>query len=237
MFASIVDWENLWLAYRKAAKGKRGKRSVAQFEYQVADHLLELQDELRTGRYRPGPYVHFTIHEPKRRKISAAPFRDRVVHHALCNVIEPLFEARFIGDSYANRVGKGTHRALDRFQHLARRHRYVLRMDIVQHFPSLDHGVLRNRIAGVVEDEQTLRLVDAILESGAGVLADEYELVDFPGDDLFAAVRPRGLPIGNLTSQFWSNVYMDALDWFVVGDLKCNAYLRYVDDVRRRQAI
>ena len=117
----------------------RWRESAARFEHQVADRLLELQDELRGSRYRPGPYVNFFIDEPKKRLISAAPFRDWVVHHALCNVIEPWFERRFIFDSYANRVGKGTHRALDRLQQFARRFRYALRMDIVQHFPSIDH--------------------------------------------------------------------------------------------------
>ena len=184
MYASIVDWDNLWLAYRKAAQGKRGAASVARFEIQVADRLVELQAELRAKTYRPGPYTHFTIHEPKRRKISAAPFRDRVVHHALCNVIEPLFEARFITDSYANRVGKGTHRAIDRLQQFARRYRYVLRLDVVQHFPSLDHAILRAAIAEVIQDADVLWLVDVILASGAGVLADEYDMVYFPGDDL-----------------------------------------------------
>ena len=230
MVASIADWDNLWLAYRVAARGKRGAASVARFELQVADRLVELQAELRAKTYRPGPYTHFTIHEPKRRKISAAPFRDRVAHHALCNVIEPLFEARFIADSYANRVGKGTHRAVDRLQHFARRYRYVLRMDVVQHFASLDHAILTAAISEVVRDEDVLWLVDRILASGEGVLEDEYDMVYFPGDDLFASLRPRGLPIGNLTSQFWSNVYMNALDWHVIRDLGCPAYLRYVDD-------
>jgi hypothetical protein len=230
MYASITDWDNLWLAYRVAARGKRGAASVARFEIQAADHLVALQAELRAKTYRPGPYTHFTIHEPKRRKISAAPFRDRVVHHALCNVIEPLFEARFIADSYANRVGKGTHRAIDRLQAFARRNRYVLRLDVVQHFPSLDHAILRSAIAEVIQDTDVLWLVDTILASGAGVLADEYDMVYFPGDDLLASLRPRGLPIGNLTSQFWSNVYMNALDWYVIRELGCPAYLRYVDD-------
>lgn len=225
-----MDWDNLWLAWRKAAKGKRGKPTVVAFEMQAADHLLELQDELSDKSYRPGPYTHFYIHEPKRRKISAAPFRDRVVHHALCNVVEPIFDARFIHDSYANRKGKGTHRAIDRLQQCARRYPYVLRLDIVKHFPSLDHPVLLNAIEQVIGDRDVLWLVEAILASGVGVLADEYEPGYFPGDDLFALSRPRGLPIGNLTSQFWSNVYMNALDWFVVGELGCPAYLRYVDD-------
>ena len=229
-FERISSWESLLEAYRKAACGKRRRESTARFEHQLADRLLELQDELRSFRYRPGPYVNFFIHEPKQRLISAAPFRDRVVHHAICNVIEPWFERRFIFDSYANRVGKGTHRALDRLQQFARRHRYALRMDIVQHFPSIDHAILRDILARVIREPDVLWLVDRILESGTGVLDGEYSLVWFPGDDLFAVRRPRGLPIGNLTSQFWSNCYLDPFDHFVKRELRCPAYLRYVDD-------
>lgn len=230
MFDAICRWDNLWLAYRKAARGKRRASSAAVFEHQVADRLVALQTELRGKTYRPGAYCHFVIHEPKRRKISAAPFRDRVVHHALCNVIEPIFEGGFIVHSYANRVGKGTHRALDQLQQWGRRYRYVLRGDVVQHFPSLDHAILRAKIARRIHDESVLWLIDAILASGAGALAAEYSPVYFPGDDLLALCRPRGLPIGNLTSQFWSNVYLNDFDWFVQRELGCGAYLRYVDD-------
>ncbi len=130
MFTQLTAWSNLLLAYRKAAKGKRGHPNVAAFEFALEDNLLQLQNELHTQTYQPRGYVSFTIHEPKRRLISAAPFRDRVVHHALCNLIEPLFERSFIHDSYANRVGKGTHRALDRCQQFARRYRYVLQCDV-----------------------------------------------------------------------------------------------------------
>ena len=122
--------------------GKRHKIDVAAFEFQLIDHLLQLHEELEKGNYIPGPYTHFYIHEPKRRKISAAIFRDRVVHHALCGVIEPRFEQVFIPDSYANRIGKGTHRAIDRLQHFSRKYRYVLRCDIRQHFASIDHAIL-----------------------------------------------------------------------------------------------
>ena len=132
MFDAITGWDNLWLAYRLAARGKRRTGSAAAFEHQVADRLITVQNDLRMKTYRPSAYRHFFIHEPKRRKISAAPFRDRVVHHALCNVIESVFEARFIAHSYANRVGKGTHRAVDQLQEWARRYRYVLRVDVVQ---------------------------------------------------------------------------------------------------------
>ncbi|MCP4425084.1 MAG: RNA-dependent DNA polymerase [Chloroflexi bacterium] len=217
-------------AYHKAARGKRGRSAVAQFEFHIADKLLSLQAELKQGTYQPGAYRHFVIHEPKRRMISAAPFRDRVVHHALCNIIEPLFEARFHPRSYANRVGKGTHRAIDQLQLYARRYRYVLRLDIVQHFPSLDHTVLKQELFRVIHDEQVRWLIDVILASGEGVLSAEYDMVYFPGDSLLARTRPRGLPIGNLTSQFWSNCYLNPLDWFITRKLGCQGFLRYVDD-------
>jgi RNA-directed DNA polymerase len=229
-FARITSWENLLDAHHRAARGKRGRESAARFEHQLADHVLKLQNELRTRCYQPGPYVNFTINEPKRRLISAAPFRDRVIHHALCNVIEPWFERRFIFDSYANRVGKGSHRAVDRLQQFSRRYRYVLRMDIVQHFPSIDHEILYNILTRVIRDDDVMWLIKRILDSGTGVLRREYDMVYFPGDDLFAINRPRGLPIGNLTSQFWSNCYLNPFDHFVKRELLCPAYLRYVDD-------
>jgi hypothetical protein len=230
MFAQIASWENLLLAYRKASQGKRGKANVAAFEYRLEENLLDLQAELRRGIYRPGGYVSFVIHEPKRRIISAAPFRDRVVHHALCNLIEPLFERSFIAGSYANRIGKGTHRALDRCQQFARQYRYVLQCDLRQFFPSIDHAVLRDRLARKIDDGPVMELVDSILASGAGVLDEAYDMVYFHEDDLLAALRPRGLPIGNLTSQFWANVFLNPFDHFVKQELRCPAYLRFVDD-------
>lgn len=217
-------------ASHQAARGKRRRESAARFEFQLADHLVDLQEELQNHRYQPGPYTNFLIHEPKKRLISAAPFRDRVVHHAFCNIIEPWFEQRFIFDSYANRLGKGTHRAVNRLQLFSRNFRYVLRMDIVKHFPSIDHAILRRTLERVIREDNVIWLVNQILNSGAEALKDEYKMVWFPGDDLLAALRPRGLPIGNLTSQFWSNCYLDPFDHFVKRQLRCPAYLRYVDD-------
>jgi RNA-directed DNA polymerase len=229
-YSDLCSWDNLLLAYRLASRGKRGHACVAAFEYRLEDNLVRLQRELETRTYRPGRYHSFYIHEPKRRLISAAPFRDRVVHHALCNVIEPAFERSFIADSYANRVGKGTHRALDRCQHFARRYPYVLQCDVRQFFPSIDHAILLETIARRVKDPDVLWLIGEIIGSGVGVLSEEYEMVYFPGDDLLAAARPRGLPIGNLTSQFWANCYLDPFDHFVRRELRCPAYVRYVDD-------
>ena len=219
------------MAYRKAAKGKRSQPNVAAFEQRLEDNLLRLQAELRAKTYQPGAYTSFYIHEPKKRLISAAPFRDRVVHHALCNLIEPLFERSFIFDSYANRVGKGTHTALDRAQGFARRYPYVLQCDLRQFFPSIDLQILRHTLARKMRDRQVLWLCDQIIASGREVLREEYATVYFPGDDLFAALRPRGLPIGNLTSQFWANCYLDPLDHFVKRALRCPGYVRYVDDL------
>jgi len=229
-YSQIIAWPNLLKAYRKAARGKRGHSPAATFEHQVADRLLALQSELAEFTYGPGGYVSFMIHDSKLRRISAAPFRDRVVHHALCNVAEPLFEARFHPESYANRIGKGTHRAVDRLQALTREFRYGLRCDIRQFFPSIDHAVLSDVLADGLTDDDVLWLCRQILASGAGVLKLEYDMVWFPGDDLLAVERPRGLPIGNLTSQFWANCSLNPFDWFVTRELRCRAYLRYVGD-------
>ncbi len=229
-FERLCGFENLLLAYRKASRGKRGNPNVASFEHRLEENLQRLGEKLASGDYSPGGYRSFYVHEPKRRLISAAPFRDRVVHHALCNVIGPDFERSFIGDSYANRVGKGTHRALDRVQELARRFQYVLQCDIRQFFPSIDHAILLATIARKAIEPRILGLVRSIVASGIGVLSEAYDPVYFPGDDLLAACRPRGLPIGNLTSQFWANVYLNSFDHFVKRKLRCRGYVRYVDD-------
>ncbi|HEY7341240.1 MAG TPA: reverse transcriptase/maturase family protein [Ktedonobacterales bacterium] len=232
LWIQVYSFENLLSVERTAARGKRGRPDVAAFEYHLEEELLALGDALRDKSYRPGPYRRYTIREPKERVISAAPYRDRVVHHALCRVIEPYFERRFIGDSYASRLGKGTHKALDRATQFARRYPYVLRCDIVQFFPSIDHAILRHALARVIGDQDILWLCDRILEGGARELTDQYTPLRFAddGDGNEYLTRPRGLPIGNQTSQFWGNVYLDALDQFVKRDLRCTGYLRYVDD-------
>ncbi|MDI6769948.1 MAG: RNA-directed DNA polymerase, partial [Anaerolineales bacterium] len=226
----LTDWENLRRAYENASRGKRGRGATAAFELLLADNLLQLQNELQEKTYQPGGYNSFYIHEPKKRLISAAPFRDRVAHHALCNITTPYFEQRFMPDSYANRVGKGTHRALDRCTQFARRFKYVLQCDVRQFFPSIDHAILLKTLRSMMPDTSAMWLVERILQSGEGVLSEEYEMVCYPGDDLFAVNRPRGLPIGNLTSQWWANCYLNPFDQFVKRELACRGYLRFVDD-------
>jgi retron-type reverse transcriptase len=230
LYAQITDFENILLAWRKARRDKRYTATAAAFEQNLDVELTTLQEELLEESYQPGVYRSFTIHEPKRRKISAAPFRDRVAHHALCNVITPIYERKFIADSFANRPGKGTHAALDRCTYFMRRYTYVLPCDVQQFFPAIDHELLKAMLARTITCLPTLRLCAKIIDSGLGILNEAYEMHWFPGDDLLAVSRPRGLPIGNLTSQFWANVYLNDLDQFVKHDLRCTGYARYVDD-------
>lgn len=238
MFDHICTFPNLLLAAYKAAKNKRSKASTAEFLFRQETELLALQHALIAKTWKSGGYRTFRIHDPKERIISAAPFRDRVVHHALCNIIEPIFECGFIFDTYANRTGKGTHRAIERFQQYARKYPFVLKCDIRKFFPSLDHQVLKQEIRRRIWCPGTLWLIDAIIDS-----SNPQEPVPphfFPSDDIAplpfgggaggGAERRRGLPIGNLTSQFWANVYLDRFDHFVKETLRVPGYIRYVDD-------
>lgn len=228
LWPRLVSFENLHAAAVEALRGKRSRVCAGRFFRDLEGNLLGLQRELRARGYRPGAYRTFWIQDPKPRRISAAPFRDRVVHHALVRVIEPLFERRFIHHSYACRCGKGTHRALAQFVRWARSARCVLMLDVRKFFPSIDHSVLKARIRYTVKDPDVLWLCDRIID---GSNAQEPIAGWFPGDDLFAPfTRRRGIPIGNLTSQFLANVYLDPLDHYVTDELRCGRYLRYVDD-------
>ncbi len=173
LWSQVVSWENLFAAYQKCRRRKRSTPAAAAFDFQWESNLLDLQRELMAGTYEPGRYRHFWVREPKLRKISAAPFRDRVVHHAVVRVLEPIYERRFIHDSYACRVGKGTHRALDRAQRFLRRYAYYLKTDIVRFYPSVDHEVMFAVLARQVGDTPLLELIAKILASGDGVFDDE----------------------------------------------------------------
>lgn len=190
--------------------------------------LWRLHHELAAGTYRPGPYRSFRIFDPKERLISAAPFRDRVVHHALCAVVAPIWERSFIHDNYANRTGKGAHAAIHRAQGFLRQHPYVLKADIRKYFHSIDHQVLKAILRRRIACPLTLALLDAIIDN-SNPQDPVWDL--FPGDDLFTlAERRRGIPIGNLTSQWFANLYLDGFDHFVKEQLHARAYVRYVDD-------
>jgi RNA-directed DNA polymerase len=225
----VMSFENLLLAYRKARRGKGRCPDVARFALNLEKELLRLQRELQEDSYQPGAYRLFRIYERKPRIIAAAPFRDRVVHHALMNLVEPPLDRTFIFDSYACRRGKGVHAAVDRYQIWARRNAYALKMDVAKYFPSIDHDLLKEKLRRRIKDVRVLALLDRIIDTSPDLEpTPDY----FPGDDLLTPLeRRRGIPIGNLTSQFLANLYLDDLDQFIKQTLRVRAYLRYVDDM------
>lgn len=226
---SVTSFENLLRAYRKARRGKGGRPVVAAFGLNLERELLALQRTLQHGSHQPGEYRLFTIYERKPRLIAAAPFCDRVVHHAVMQVIEPPIDRTFISDNYACRVGKGVHAAVGRYQAWAQTYRYVLKMDIQQYFPSIDHELLKEKLRQRIRDVRVLALLDCIIESSPQrTAAPQY----FPGDDLLTPLdRRAGIPIGNLTSQFFANLYLDDFDHAIKQQWRVRPYLRYVDDM------
>ena len=227
LFDRIADFGALHAAAKRAILGKRRKPSASAFYANLEGELLRLERQLRDGSYRPGRYVTIEVHDPKKRLVSAAPFRDRVVHHALCTVIQPIFEAGFIDHSFANRKGKGSHRAIETFEGYRNRHAYVLRCDVFRYFPAIDHAILKVEFRRRIACARTLALMDLIIDRSN---AQEPVELHFPGDDLFAPYqRRRGLPIGNLTSQFFANLYLNRFDHFVTEVLRA-PFVRYVDD-------
>lgn len=227
LFERVATLENLIAAGKAALAGKRSRLPGAAFLADFEKEVFTLHEELSAGTYRHGGYHYFTIREPKERLVAAAPFRDRVVHHAVVRILEPIFERRFIEDSYACRVGKGTHAAMRRASQFAGQYRYALKCDVRKYFPSIDHKILDTLLRRVIADERLMDLIRLILASHA----DGERQVWQPGGDLFdvRAVK-HGLPIGNLTSQFFANIYLNPLDHFVKHELRVKGYVRYVDD-------
>ena len=214
LFEQIVRFDNLLAAAHKAVQGKKNRQPVAAFYFHLETELLQLERELLSDSYRPRPYRSFWVHEPKQRRICAADIRDRVVHHAIIRVLEPYFEAYFIHDTYACRHGKGTHRAVRRAQAFSRRHRYVLQLDVRKFFASVDHAILKSLLARRFKDRRLLALL--------------AQVIDHPIPD---GVPGRGLPIGNLTSQYFATFYLGYLDHFVQDELGIQGYVRYMDDL------
>lgn len=228
LFDKIISTENLVDAAYKASKNKRHRQYVIQFNRHLMDNIAAIRRELESGNYKPGSYREFYIYDKKLRKISAAPFSDRIVHHALCNVIMPFFEKSFIDNSFANRSGKGTHRAVLLCQRYLRQNKYYIKFDIQKYFPSIDHEVLKSIVHKKIKCRKTFGLVDLIIDNSN--LQDSPAFY-FPDDDLFApSERRKGLPIGNLTSQYFANIYLTPLDHFITEHLKIKNYIRYVDD-------
>ena len=218
LYEELYSYENLEYAYQRARKGRTQKSYVLEFEKNIKKNLLELQRDLQFHSYRPKPLVSFLIKDPKVRIISKSHFRDRIVHHGICRIIEPLFEKSFIYDSYANRLGKGTSKALERFECFKRKvsknntlSSYVLKADIKKYFETMNQEILLSLVKTKIKDEKVLFLIKTILKN-------------------YSTGPGKGMPLGNLSSQFFANVYLHELDLFVKHTLKVKYYLRYVDD-------
>ena len=214
LFEQVADFHALCRAARRAAQGKSLSREAAAFLLELEPSVLALERELLVGRYRPRPYRTFRIRDPKPRTISAAAFRDRVVHHALCAALEPVFERTASDSCYACRPGRGQHAALAEVRRHTRRHGWYLKLDVEHFFESADHGVLKRLLRAKVKDRRALALCDRFIDAGA------------PGSP-----AAKGMPIGNLTSQHFANFYLSPLDHFVKRVLGVPAYVRYMDDM------
>ncbi len=221
LFEGIVSFENLLYAYKEFSRGKRFKSGVLCFNYGYEKELFKLREELLNHTYAPLAPHRFYVYEPKKRAIEAAAVRDRVVHHALCRVIEPIFDKRLIYDTYACRLNKGTLAAIKRFEEFKRKllsrgnenEIYVFKADISKYFENVNHGILLGLIAERIKDNDVIRLIARILDPGNKSLP-----------------QSKGIPIGNLTSQFFANLYLNPLDQFIKHGLKAKYYIRYMDD-------
>ncbi|ACF47377.1 RNA-directed DNA polymerase (Reverse transcriptase) (plasmid) [Prosthecochloris aestuarii DSM 271] len=214
LFERVVAFENLLHATRQAARGKKSQLRVAHFLFHQEKECLRLQTELKQGIWQPSGFRVFEIREPKPRRISAADFQDRVVQHALCNILGPLCERRLIFDTWACRRGKGSHLAMKRAQAFSRRFPYFLKCDIRRYFDSVDHTILKRLLWRLIKDKPVLNLLDRIIDH------------PLPG-----ALPGKGLPIGNLTSQHFANLYLGELDHQLKDRMGVKAYLRYMDDM------
>lgn len=218
LWQELYSYKNLELAFKKARKGKTLKPYVVEFERDLKNNLFALRTELLLHSYRPKPLQTFILRDPKTRKISKSHFRDRIVHHALCNIIEPIFEKSFIYDSYANRKTKGILKAVKRFDSFAKlvsgnyvKSAFVLKADVKKYFDNVDHDLLLAILKRKIKDPRIIWLVKVILSN-------------------YSTAYGKGMPLGNLTSQFFANVYLNELDQFVKKQLRARYYIRYVDD-------
>ena len=208
----IASLDNLHEAFLRAARGKQGKMAVAGFRSQLDQNLLAMQQQLLDGTFRFGRYHFFVVHDPKRRVICAASFPERVAFHAMMRICHPVLDSYQVFDSYASRLGKGTYKALERAQQFARRYEWFAKIDVCKYFDSISHDVLLAQLARLFKDPQLLIYFRDLL-------------------DTYQASEGRGLPIGNLTSQYFANHYLAVADHYLKEQLRVPAMVRYMDDV------
>lgn len=230
LFERWTSVRSLWAASLRAARGKRHRQSVARTLFDLEPTVLALEDELRSGAWIPGASTTRTVRDPKPRLIHINPFRDRIVHQALCHAIGPRLERGLIADTYACRKGLGTHAALRRATAWARSYPFFVHLDVRKLFPTIDHALLLEQLERDVRCERTLAVVRLILKAGTRGL--EHVRFHFAGDDLFSPLeRQVGLPIGSLTSQHFANRFLSPLDHRARDRLRIRPYLRYMDDM------
>ena len=210
LFSQVYSFQNLLLAYKKAKKGTKQSPETSEFFFNLEKNIVELSEQIKNQTYKPAPYKYFEIYDPKQRTISVASFTDRVIHHAIVNVLEPIYEKIFIYHSYATRKNKGTHKAVYQAQKYLRKNKWFLKNDIKKYFNNINQQILLNIISRKINDKKLLILIEKIITNGG-----ENDI---------------GLPIGNLTSQFFANVYLNELDYFIKQNLHCKYYVRYMDD-------
>jgi RNA-directed DNA polymerase len=212
LYRQIPTYENLCLAFWKACRGKQDRKEVIAFRSNFDGQVRKLQDALLRHEPDIGHYRFFTVHDPKQRSICAAAFPERVLHHAIMNLCEPVLEAYAIHDSYACRKGKGARKALERAQRYARKHGWYLKLDIRKYFDTIDHRILLDLLVRRFKDKDLMRLFENLL--------DTYHTA--PG---------KGMPIGNLISQHLANFYLGAFDHWIKEEQRIKGYLRYMDDM------
>lgn len=212
LIEKIAELDNLYLAYAKACRGKRTKVEVIKFSKNLSQNLAKMQSEIIDGEVCVGNYTYFQIRDPKPRTICAASFYERVLHHAIMNVCHPYFDRGLIYDTYATRPGKGIYSALEKAKKAMIQYRYVVKLDVRKYFDSIQHSVLKMELRRIFKDNRLLRIFDSIIDS--------YSVSD-----------GCGLPIGNLTSQYFANLYLSRIDHQIKEQFRVKTYVRYMDDM------
>ncbi len=212
LMEKIWDFDNIALAAHKAFKGKREKVEVRDFMANFTENIQLLRNQLLSGNVAVGDYHYFKIFDPKERLICAASIRERVLHHAIMNVCHPYFDSKLIYDTYATRPEKGVYQALDRLKSKMCAKPYFAKLDVRKYYDSIDHNILKGILSKLFKDKDLIKLFDRIIDS-------------------YSSSAGKGLPIGNLTSQYFANIYLSGLDHYMKEVVGAPVYVRYMDDV------
>lgn len=208
----IIDLDNVASAAHKAFRGKRGKKEVKEFTANFNENISKLRDEIENGDVTIGKYHYFNIYDPKERVICAASLDERILHHSIMNVCHSRFDKAMISDTYATRPGKGVYAALDRAKVAMGKYEYYAKLDVRKYYDSVDHDVLKSIICRLFKEQWLLSLLFRIIDS-------------------YSVAPNKGIPIGNLTSQYFANLYLSGLDHYMKEECKTPVYIRYMDDV------